>query len=136
MLRFSWRLMKPDGSLMTDGTDFGMLDNRGRLTRIVGFFGPLPTLPTDDGRAHRSDRHPSGCRELAGLSGGPTRDAARARVAEARERTSYQGASEMRFKASVSYESDTLPFETVQFDFDAGTLKSAASSATREARGR
>ena len=44
LLRFSWRLTKPDGSVMTEGMDFGTIDASGRLTRIVGFFGPFPTL--------------------------------------------------------------------------------------------
>ena len=43
-LRFSWRLLKPDGSVLTEGMDFGALDSAGRLTRIVGFFGPFPAL--------------------------------------------------------------------------------------------
>lgn len=41
-LRFSWRLVKADGSVATEGMDFGVLDPDGRLERIVGFFGPFP----------------------------------------------------------------------------------------------
>jgi SnoaL-like protein len=42
-LRFSWRLIRADGTTI-DGMDFGQLDGEGRLTRIVGFFGPFVPL--------------------------------------------------------------------------------------------
>ena len=44
-LRFSWRMLGPDGNPVIDGMDFGELDADGRLTRIDGFFGPWPPLP-------------------------------------------------------------------------------------------
>jgi hypothetical protein len=44
MLRFSWRLLKADGTTLTDGIDFGTLDADGKITRIVGFFGPFTPL--------------------------------------------------------------------------------------------
>lgn len=44
MLRFSWRLIRADGTTMTDGIDFGVLDADGKITRIVGFFGPLAPM--------------------------------------------------------------------------------------------
>jgi hypothetical protein len=49
-LRFTWQLGAPDGSVTVAGIDVGRLDADGRLTRITGFFGDLPTddLPTDD----------------------------------------------------------------------------------------
>ena len=39
-VRFDWSLQGPVDS---PGTDFGELDDDGRLLRIVGFFGPQPT---------------------------------------------------------------------------------------------
>ena len=41
-LRFTWRLLGSDGSIATEGTDFGELASDGRLQQIVGFFGPPP----------------------------------------------------------------------------------------------
>jgi hypothetical protein len=40
-LRFSWRILKPDGTTLSEGMDFGELDRGGRIRRIVGFFGPF-----------------------------------------------------------------------------------------------
>ena len=40
-LRFSWRLILADGSVHTEGTDFGVISSAGRLSLITGFFGPL-----------------------------------------------------------------------------------------------
>jgi hypothetical protein len=42
MIRFTWRVVAPDGQTVREGTDFGELAPDGRLQRIVGFFGPLP----------------------------------------------------------------------------------------------
>jgi SnoaL-like protein len=42
-LRFSWRLIQPDGTAI-EGMDFGELDGDGRIKRIVGFFGPFTPL--------------------------------------------------------------------------------------------
>lgn len=44
LLRFSWRLLKADGTTLTDGIDFGALDADGRIAKIVGFFGPVTPL--------------------------------------------------------------------------------------------
>jgi SnoaL-like domain len=44
LLRFSWRMLGPDGVVLLDGMDFGELDGDGRLKRIVGFFGPFPAV--------------------------------------------------------------------------------------------
>jgi hypothetical protein len=45
-LRFSWRILKPDGTTLSEGMDFGELDRGGRIRRIVGFFGPfVPVEP-------------------------------------------------------------------------------------------
>jgi hypothetical protein len=43
-LRFTWRLVKGDGSTLTEGIDFGELDAEGRIQKIVGFFGPVKPL--------------------------------------------------------------------------------------------
>jgi hypothetical protein len=45
MLRFSWALLDPHGASISQGLDFGDLAEDGRLRRITGFFGPLPTIP-------------------------------------------------------------------------------------------
>jgi hypothetical protein len=42
LLRFAWRLVGPSGPVL-EGMDFGELAEDGRLRRIVGFFGPLPS---------------------------------------------------------------------------------------------
>ncbi len=41
-VRFTWRLVSPNGETLREGTDFGELCVDGHLRRIVGFFGPLP----------------------------------------------------------------------------------------------
>jgi hypothetical protein len=41
-IRFTWTLKASDGSVVTDGVDFGELAGDGRLRRITGFFGPAP----------------------------------------------------------------------------------------------
>ena len=41
-IRFTWALRAGDGSVVTDGIDFGELGSDGRLRRITGFFGPPP----------------------------------------------------------------------------------------------
>ena len=43
-LRFSWRILSPEGTPVLDGMDFGERDAEGRLARIDGFFGPWPPL--------------------------------------------------------------------------------------------
>ena len=42
-LRFTWVMAGPDGGNVMEGIDFGELAPDGRLRRITGFFGPLPT---------------------------------------------------------------------------------------------
>jgi hypothetical protein len=39
--RFAWKMLAPDGSVAIEGLDYGELDADGRISRIVGFFGPL-----------------------------------------------------------------------------------------------
>ena len=43
-LRFAWTMLGPDGATIIDGFDVGELGPDGRLLRIVGFFGPFPSL--------------------------------------------------------------------------------------------
>ena len=44
--RYGWQLCAPDGTVALEGIDFAQLDERGRLARVSGFFGPLPALET------------------------------------------------------------------------------------------
>ena len=39
--RYGWDLVAPDGTVAVAGTDIVEVDADGRLTRIIGFFGPL-----------------------------------------------------------------------------------------------
>ena len=41
--RFAWVMRNADGVAL-EGMDYGELDDDGRITRIVGFFGPFPEL--------------------------------------------------------------------------------------------
>ena len=41
-VRFQWRIVQPDGSVMVEGFDVGEVAEDGRLRRITGFFGPFP----------------------------------------------------------------------------------------------
>lgn len=43
-LRFAWTMLAPDGATIMDGFDVGELGPDGRLRRIIGFFGPFPSL--------------------------------------------------------------------------------------------
>lgn len=43
-LRFRWRIVAADGSVVGEGFDYGELAEDGRLKKIVGFFGPFPEL--------------------------------------------------------------------------------------------
>jgi hypothetical protein len=45
MVRFLWRLVRADGTCGDTSIDFGEVGSDGRLVKIVGFFGPPPTLP-------------------------------------------------------------------------------------------
>jgi len=44
VLRFQWEMKGPDGRVLTPGIDYGEFDEKGQLTKIVGFFGPYPKL--------------------------------------------------------------------------------------------
>jgi hypothetical protein len=43
-IRFAWKIFGPDGSAVSEGVDFGELDDDGKIRSIVGFFGPWPEL--------------------------------------------------------------------------------------------
>jgi hypothetical protein len=40
--RYAWELRSPDDAVVLTGTDVGSVDDAGRLTNVIGFFGPLP----------------------------------------------------------------------------------------------
>ncbi|MGF6256256.1 hypothetical protein OKW20_003370 [Ensifer sp. LBL] len=43
--RFAWRFVMPDGSSFPEGLDIAFLNpGQTRITRIIGFFGPLVSL--------------------------------------------------------------------------------------------
>lgn len=42
--RYGWQLVGPDGSIAVAGLDVAEFAADGRLTRVVGFFGPLTDL--------------------------------------------------------------------------------------------
>ncbi|CAM5641750.1 nuclear transport factor 2 family protein [Mycolicibacterium aubagnense] len=43
--RFAWKFVLPDGSSFPEGLDIACLDpGHARITRIIGFFGPLATV--------------------------------------------------------------------------------------------
>jgi hypothetical protein len=44
-LRFTWAMVNPEGSRVSEGTDFGEVGSDGRLMRITGFFGLPSPLP-------------------------------------------------------------------------------------------
>jgi len=42
VVRFLWRLVRPDGTVGVTSIDFGEIGSDGRLTKIIGFFGEAP----------------------------------------------------------------------------------------------
>jgi hypothetical protein len=42
LVRFGWDLTDADGTVVMQGLDVGIVAEDGRLSRIGGFFGPLP----------------------------------------------------------------------------------------------
>ncbi len=42
--RFQWEMRGPDGKTITPGIDYGEFDDKGMITKIVGFFGPYPAI--------------------------------------------------------------------------------------------
>ena len=43
--RYGWTLVNGSGTPVLEGCDFAEIDEDGRLRRVVGFFGPMSTLP-------------------------------------------------------------------------------------------
>jgi hypothetical protein len=41
LARFAWRVVEADGTMLPEGIDFAEVSAEGKLTRIVGFFGPM-----------------------------------------------------------------------------------------------
>jgi hypothetical protein len=44
-LRFTWAMVNPEGSRVSEGIDFGEVGSGGRLIRITGFFGLPSPIP-------------------------------------------------------------------------------------------
>jgi hypothetical protein len=44
MARYAWQLLGPAGAVVLEGIDIAQVDAHGRLTQVIGFFGPLPAL--------------------------------------------------------------------------------------------
>jgi hypothetical protein len=44
--RYSWQLVDADGKVRLEGQDMAQIDDHGLLSKVVGFFGPLPPLHT------------------------------------------------------------------------------------------
>jgi hypothetical protein len=42
-LRFGWLMLAPDDEVVLEGMDVAERDVDGRIRRIVGFFGPIPS---------------------------------------------------------------------------------------------
>ena len=42
LVRFEWELAAEDGTVSVAGVDVGIVAEDGRLSRIAGFFGPVP----------------------------------------------------------------------------------------------
>ena len=52
LVRFAWRVVQADGTMLPEGIDFAEISSKGQLLRIVGFFGPL--APKERARAQPS----------------------------------------------------------------------------------
>ena len=44
LVRFAWRIVQADGSMLPEGIDFAEISTAGQIQRIMGFFGPLTRL--------------------------------------------------------------------------------------------
>jgi hypothetical protein len=42
--RFAWEMRDDKGNVLTPGIDYGEFNDEGQITKIVGFFGPMPKL--------------------------------------------------------------------------------------------
>ena len=43
-VRYGWQLVSPDGAVVIAGIDVGEVAEDGRLVKVTGFFGDLPSL--------------------------------------------------------------------------------------------
>jgi hypothetical protein len=50
--RFGWAMTDADGNIAMEGVDFGEVAPDGRISRITGFFGPLPEGGALEGMRH------------------------------------------------------------------------------------
>ena len=47
LFRYAWAIHRDDGELLLPGFDVARADAQGRVAMVLGFFGPLPPLPSD-----------------------------------------------------------------------------------------
>ncbi len=45
LVRFGWRVVQADATLLPEGLDVAEISDDMRILRIIGFFGPLAPLP-------------------------------------------------------------------------------------------
>ena len=45
VLRFTWHKELADGRVLANSIDIGEISGDGKLSRIVGFFGPIAAIP-------------------------------------------------------------------------------------------
>ncbi len=45
LVRFGWRVVQADGTVLPEGLDVAEISDDMRILRIIGFFGPLAPLP-------------------------------------------------------------------------------------------
>ncbi len=41
--RFAWQVIEADGTKLPAGLDIAVISEGGRISQIIGFFGPLPS---------------------------------------------------------------------------------------------
>ena len=44
VMRFAWEMRNAEGKVLTPGMDYGEFNDDGKITKIVGFFGPFPKM--------------------------------------------------------------------------------------------
>jgi hypothetical protein len=44
LVRFAWRVVQTDGTLLPEGLDIAEISDQMKLLRIIGFFGPLAPI--------------------------------------------------------------------------------------------
>jgi hypothetical protein len=42
-VRFAWRVIEAGGTKLPEGLDIAVIGEDGRISQIIGFFGPLPS---------------------------------------------------------------------------------------------